>query len=399
MSEPPPAGGAAEGALEGIELVHLRLPLVSPWVTTFGVIDRRDVLLVRLVAGGVSGWGECVAQPEPTYSAEYVEGAADVLRRHLIPRVLGLAGGGDAPGRLAGRTVAAMGPVKGHPMAKTALEVAALDAGLRTTGRSLAVDLAARCEPPAGQPPRSVPAGVAVGITGDVASLLDEVGRRVEEGYLRVKLKIHPGWDIVPVAAVRSRWGPSELLLQVDANGTYASVTDPAAALRPLDDTELLLVEQPLGDDDLTGHAMLARALRTPVCLDETITSVATAAAALALGSCGVINIKAGRVGGVTEALRIHDLCRAASIPVWCGGMLETGVGRATNLALASLPGFTLPGDLSAADRFWADDIVTEPARLGLGGSIAVPDGPGLGVEVRTDLQPVTVRREWFAAP
>jgi O-succinylbenzoate synthase len=378
--------------LEGIELVHLRLPLVSPWVTALGTIDRRDVLLVRVVASGVSGWGECVAQPEPTYSAEYVEGAADVLARHLIPRVLRLAGMGAG----AGRVRAAMGAVKGHPMAKTALEVAALDAELRATGRSLAVDLAARCQPPAGPPPRSVVAGVAVGVTGEVAALVDEVARRVEEGYRRVKLKIHPEWDTVPVEAVRSRWGPAELLLQVDANGSYAGSEDPVAALRPLDDAELLLVEQPLGDDDLVGHAALAQALRTPVCLDESITSTATAASALALGACGVINLKMGRVGGVAEALRIHDLCRAASVPVWCGGMLETGVGRAANLALASLPGFTLPGDLSAADRFWADDIVTEPARLRPGGTIAVPDGPGLGVDVRPDLRSVTVRRDWY---
>jgi O-succinylbenzoate synthase len=291
-----------------------------------------------------------------------------------------------------------MAPVKGHPMARTALEVAALDAGLRAAGQSLAAYLATTCNPPAGDPPPSVPAGVAVGITGEVSSLLDEVARRVEEGYRRVKLKVHPGWDVVPVGAVRARWGPAELLVQVDANGSYAGADDPAAALRPLDDAGLLLVEQPLGDDDLLGHAALARTLRTPVCLDESITSAAVAATALVVGACSVINIKAGRVGGLAEAVRIHDLCRAASVPVWCGGMLETGIGRATNLALASLPGFTLPGDLSAADRFWADDIVTFPARLGPGGTIAVPDGPGLGVEVRADLGAVTVRREWYPA-
>jgi o-succinylbenzoate synthase len=385
------AAGTATGTLEGVELVHLRLPLNAPWITAHGVIDRRDVLLVRVVAGGISGWGECVAQPEPTYSSEYVEGAADVLVRHLIPRVLAV-----APPLRADRVVAAMAAVKGHPMAKTAVEVATLDAGLRAAGLSLAAYLATRCAPPAGDPPASVRAGVAVGITGEVASLLDEVARRVEEGYRRVKLKIQPGWDVVPVEAVRARWGPGELLVQVDANGSYAGLDDPYRALRALDEAGLLLVEQPLGDDDLLGHAALARALRTPVCLDESITSSAMAAAALALGACGVINIKPGRVGGVAEAVRIHDMCRAASVPVWCGGMLETGIGRATNLALASLPGFTLPGDLSAADRFWADDIVTLPARLGPAGTIAVPDGPGLGVDVRPDLAAVTVRRDWY---
>jgi O-succinylbenzoate synthase len=379
--------------LDGIELVHLRLPLVAPWVTALGKIEHRDVLLVRVVAGGISGWGECGAQPEPTYTSEYVEGAADVLVRHLIPRVLRLAGpiGTD-------RVMPGMGTVKGHPMAKTALEVAALDATLRHTGWSLAAYLATQCDPPAGAPPASVPAGVVVGVTGDLDLLLDEVARRVGEGYRRVKLKIHPGWDVGPVHAVRARWGPSELLLQVDANGSYAGVADPAAALRPLDDAGLLLVEQPLGDDDLVGHAALGRSLRTAVCLDESITSAASAASALALGACGVINVKAGRVGGLAEAVRIHDLCRAASVPVWCGGLLETGVGRATNLALASLPGFTLPGDLSAADRFWDEDIVAEPAHLDPDGRIAVPAGPGLGVDVRTDLAPVTVRRSWFPA-
>lgn len=243
-----------------------------------------------------------------------------------------------------------------------------------------------------------MPAGVVVGVTGDLDLLLDEVARRVDEGYRRVKLKIHPGWDVGPVHAVRSRWGPSELRLQVDANGSYAGVDDPAAALRPLDDAGLLLVEQPLGDDDLVGHAALGRSLRTAICLDESIISAAGAASALALGACTVINVKAGRVGGLAEAVRIHDLCRAASVPVWCGGMLETGVGRATNLALASLPGFTLPGDLSAADRFWADDIVVEPAHLDPGGTIAVPAGPGLGVDVRSDLAPVTLRRSWYPA-
>ncbi len=241
-----------------------------------------------------------------------------------------------------------------------------------------------------------MPAGVVIGVTGDTGLLVDEVARGVEEGYRRVKLKIHPGWDDRPVEVVRARWDPGALMVQVDANGSYAAVEDPVAALRPIDDAGLLLVEQPLGDDDLLGHAALARALRTPICLDESITSASVAASALALGACSVINIKAGRVGGLAEAVRVHDLCRAASVPAWCGGMLETGVGRATNLALASLPGFTLPGDLSAADHFWVDDIVTSPARLGPGGTIAVPDGPGLGVEVRGDLGSVTVRRTWY---
>jgi O-succinylbenzoate synthase len=241
-----------------------------------------------------------------------------------------------------------------------------------------------------------VVAGVAVGVAADLDALVEEVEGYVAAGYRRVKLKIHPGWDHAPVAAVRERWPASGLMVQVDANGTYAPVPDPAAALAALDGADLLLIEQPLGDEDLTGHARLGARLGTPICLDESITSSATAETALALGSCRVVNIKPGRVAGLLEAVRIHDRCAGAGVPVWCGGMLETGIGRAANLALASLPGFTLPGDLSAADRFWQQDIVTAPARLEPDGTIAVPAGPGLGVELRDDLDEVVVDRRWI---
>jgi O-succinylbenzoate synthase len=264
----------------------------------------------------------------------------------------------------------------------------------------LASHLGAVARPPAAEPPpAAVVGGVAVGVSDDVDALIGEVGGFVAVGYRRVKLKIHPGWDEEPVAAVRARWSPEQLMVQVDANGTYAGLADPAAALAALDDHDLLLVEQPLGDEDLLGHAALAKRIVTPVCLDESITSAAMAATALAVGACGVINVKPGRVGGLLEAVRVHDLCRAAGIPVWCGGMLETGVGRAANLALASLPGFVLPGDLSAADRFWSDDIVSDPAQLERDGTIAVPVGPGLGVAVRDDLGAAVVSRRWFPTP
>jgi O-succinylbenzoate synthase len=379
--------------LAGVEIVRLRLPLVAPWVTTMGVIDSRDVLLARAVVDGAEGWGECVAQPEPTYSSEYVDGAAAVLDRHLLPRLV------DGPPLVGPDGVAdRLAPVRGHLMAKATLEAAVLDAWLRVRGRSLAVDLARRAAPPSVAVPATVPAGVVVGITGSVEGLLAEVATRVAEGYRRVKLKIHPGWDVVPVAAVRDRWPTDELALQVDANGAYATRADPAGDLAPLDDLDLLVIEQPLADDDLLGHAALAARLRTRVCLDESLTSVGGVATALALGACSAVNLKAGRVGGPLEAVAIHDLCRRAGVPVWCGGMLETGIGRALNLALASLPGFTLPGDLSAADRFWAEDIVTRPARLTPDGTIAVPDGPGIGVELRADLAAVTVSRRWYRA-
>ncbi len=241
--------------------------------------------------------------------------------------------------------------------------------------------------------PRTVMAGVAVGVAGSVPALLDEVGQRVDEGYRRVKLKVHPGWDVEPVRAVRTAW--PDLALQVDANGAYAALTrgEALAALRQLDDQDLLLIEQPLGDDDLLGHQALSQALDTPICLDEAITSLAVAETALALRACEVINIKAGRVGGYLEAVRIHDACAERGVPVWCGGMLESGVGSAANLALATLDNFSLPGDLSASERFWATDIVTDPAVLRPDGTIAVPAGPGLGTEVK-DLRPWTIGSE-----
>lgn len=382
-------------SLDGIELVRLRLPLRSPWVTAAGRVLYRDVILVRVATDEAEGWGECVAQTEPTYTAEYVEGAWDVLARHLVPRLLAApVAPVDDP---AGLTASALGAVKGHPMAKAALETAVLDARLRATRTSFAAYLAGLSYV-SGAPAAAVTAGVAVGVAGDVDALTEEVSGYVAAGYRRVKLKVHPGWDVAPVTAVRERWAATDLMVQVDANGTYAGIGEPAAALAALDAFDLLLVEQPLGDDDLIGHAELARRLATPVCLDESITSAAVTETALALGSCRVVNIKPGRVGGLVEAVRVHDQCVAAGIPVWCGGMLETGVGRAANLALASLDGFTLPGDLSAADRFWQQDIVTTPARLEPDGTIAVPKGPGSGVELRADLDDVVVERRWFPA-
>ncbi len=385
----------------GVELVKLRLELRRPWKSPVGTFNHRDVLLVRAVVGTAEGWGECVAQGDPTYSSEYVEAAEDVLARHLIPRLLAApAQGPDAWAGPDGPTARALVAVKGHPMARASLEMAVLDAHLRAAGRSLASHLAGIAAPPRTEPPPvAVTAGVAVGVAETIEALGEEVAGFVADGYRRVKLKVHPGWDEEPVAALRDRWSPDELMLQVDANGSYATETDPAASLGRLDRHHLLLVEQPLADDDLLGHAALARRLTTPVCLDESITSPATTATALALGACGVVNVKAGRVGGLLDAVRIHDLCRAAGVAMWCGGMLETGIGRAGNLALASLPGFVLPGDLSAANRFWAEDIVTEPARLQPGGVIAVPTGPGLGVDLRTDLAARTLTRTWFAAP
>ena len=345
-----------------VELVRLDLPLAAPFRSAGGTVAVRDVLLVRVETDRGDGWAECVAQAAPTYTSEYVEGASAVLADHLVPRLF--AGG-----------PAALDSVAGHPMAKAALSSALLDADLRAFGRSLASHVgAARAR---------VPAGVAVGMAPDLDALLDEVGHWVGRGYRRVKLKVMPEWDVEPVAAVRQ--AHPDLALQVDANGSYRP-DRPAdgASLRRLDGFGLVLIEQPFPADALTAHAALAAVLETPVCLDESITSAAMAALALDLGACSIINVMAGGAGGIAEALAIHDLCVARDVPAWVGGMHETGLGRAEALALAALPGFTLPPDLSASDRYYVADIVTEPFALD-DGALTVPTGPGLGVELDLD--------------
>jgi O-succinylbenzoate synthase len=367
--------------LEGIELLRVRMPLVGVFQTSFGAEQDRDILLVRVRGDAGEGWGECVAPNDPLYSAEYVEGAQLVLERHLLPRVFAL------PDVTAETAVAAMAHVKGHPMAKAAVEMALLDAELRARGVSLAEHLGADRD--------RVPCGVSVGIHPDVPALLAAVEGYLDAGYVRVKLKIAPGWDVDPVRAVRERFG-EELLLQVDANCGYVPADIPR--LLELDDAGLLLIEQPFPEDDLQSHVELARRGRTPICLDETITSAAVARHAIAVGACSVINIKSGRVGGLLESLRIHDLCAEAGVPVWCGGMLETGIGRAANVALAALPNCTLPGDTSASSRYWERDLITEPFEL-QDGTLRVPAGPGLGVEVDPErLAEVTSAVTWCPA-
>ncbi|MGW6690858.1 o-succinylbenzoate synthase [Streptomyces sp. NPDC054961] len=363
--------------INGIELRRIAMPLKAPFRTSFGEETARDVLLLRVETPDGEGWGECVAMSEPRYNSEYVDGAAAAIRRFLVPAL---------PRHVRANTVAtALEPFKGHQMAKAALESAILDAELRASGQSLASCLGATRD--------RVPSGVSVGIMDSVPELLDAVEGFIAEGYLRIKLKIAPGWDVEPVRAVRERFGDA-LLLQVDANAAY-TLAD-ARHLERLDEFGLLLVEQPLADDDLVQHAELSRRLATPVCLDESVDSAAQAAAAISLGSCSIVNIKPGRVGGYLEARRIHDLCRAHGVAVWCGGMLETGIGRAANVALAALPGFTLPGDTSASSRYYAHDI-TPPFKLS-DGHLDVPDGPGIGVEpVPAILDEVTTSTEWIA--
>ena len=347
-----------------LRLHRIEMPLVRPFRTSFGVQEVRDVLLVEVVTDdGISGWAECVAMEWPGYSYEYVDGAVDVLTEHLIPRAV--SDGVLDPSLVHERLRRLMG----HPMAKAALETAVLDAWLRTEGRSLASYLGAVRD--------EVDCGVSVGIPVDESldSLLAEVSGYVDAGYRRIKLKIEPGWDVQAVRAVRESW--PDMLLQTDANQAYTR--SDGELLAAMDPFNLLLVEQPLPEDDLLGHAMLAEQIRTPVCLDESIISVATADTAIAFKATSVINIKPGRVGGYLEARAIHDLCRDRGIPVWCGGMLETGIGRAANVALAALPGFTLPGDTSASSRYFSVDI-TPPFVL-QDGRLRVPTGPGIGVD------------------
>ena len=367
--------------LTGVELRRIAMPLVSPFRTSFGTETARDVLLVRAVGDDAGeGWGECVAMSGPLYSSEHVEGAADVLRRFLVPM---LVAGGPLGG--AHEVASRLEPIKGHRMAKAALETAVLDAELRLSGRSFGRELGAVHD--------RVPCGVSVGIMDSVPQLLDAVAGYLDEGYVRIKLKIEPGWDVEPVRAVRERFG-DDVLLQVDANTAYTLADAPHLAR--LDPFDLLLIEQPLDEEDVLGHADLAARIRTPVCLDESIESARDAAAAIRLGACSIVNVKPGRVGGYLEARRIHDVCVAAGVPVWCGGMLETGLGRAANVALAALPGFTLPGDTSGSSRYFASDI-TEPFVLA-DGHLDVPTGPGLGVAPLPDrLEEVTTSSEWLS--
>jgi O-succinylbenzoate synthase len=347
--------------LQAVEMRRIKLSLVAPFETSFGVQTERDILLLKAITDAGDGWGECVAGEEPLYSSEYVDAAADVLLKHLLPRLLDR--------ELTASDVASLlKPVHGHNMAKAAIEMAVLDAELRKRGESFGKFFGA-VRP-------AVDCGVSVGIHGSIPELLKTVGGYLDQGYRRIKLKIKPGWDVEPVRAVREKFG--DVPLQVDANTAYT--LDQSAQLAKLDPFNLLLIEQPLPEDQVLAHAKLARKVRTPICLDESITSAQAAADAIEVGACKIINIKPGRVGGYLEGQRIHDVCASNGVPVWMGGMLETGLGRAGNVAMAAMADFTLPGDTSASDRYYHRDI-TEPFVL-KDGRLTVPTGPGLGVTV-----------------
>lgn len=326
-------------------MVRTRLALARPFVTAHGTETSREVLLVRaLAADGAEGWGECAAPAQPTYTGEWVDGAEAVLRRFLIPALLA----GRQPG------------VVGHPMAAAALEAAVLHLRLALAGTTLATW--------AGAVRDRVPCGVAVGIASSVDALVAEVAEHLAVGYSRVKLKVRPGWDVEPTAAVRATW--PEVALGVDANCAYRR-SDLDGAIAALDRLGLVEIEQPLPAADRVGLAEAVRRLRTPVCLDESVGSVADLETALALGAVGHVNLKPARVGGIVEALRIHDLARERDVPLWIGGMLDTGVAKSVNVALAALPGVTLPGDLPASRRWFTEDL-TDPWEVAADGTMAV---------------------------
>jgi O-succinylbenzoate synthase len=362
--------------VRAVELLLVELPLVRPFRTSFGEVSDKRCVLVRVETDEAEGWGECVADTRPDFSGEFNEGAWIVIRDFLVPALF-RAGDGDAAA-----AELAFGEVRGNPMAKAALLDAFVDAELRASGASLASWL--------GADRARVECGVSIGIAPSADALLEQVNGYLEQGYRRIKLKIEPGIDVDRVRVVRD--AHPGILLSVDANAAYSPAD--VDVFRSMDDADLLMIEQPLHHEDLLRHAELQALLRTDLCLDESIRSVADASVALELGACRIVNIKQGRVGGVLEAKRIHDLCLERGIPVWCGGMLETGVGRALNLALAALPGFTLPGDTSASARYFHDDL-TEPFELAPDGTMAVPAGPGIGVTPLPDrLRACVTRRE-----
>jgi O-succinylbenzoate synthase len=353
--------------LDQVELRLVRLPLNEPFETSFGAIDSRLIFLVKIVAGEFTGWGEVVAAEEPRYSYETVGTAFHVIRDYFGPALLG------QPLESLSDLVSRFSSFRGHNMAKAGLELAFMHLLAQIEQRPLWKVL--------GGERKQIPVGVSLGIQPTLDRILERVDRHLALGYQRIKLKIKPGWDIDIVAEVRRRH--PHILLSVDANSAY-KLSD-LELLKKLDDFKLLMIEQPLENDDIVDHAKLQQQLETSICLDESITGSRKAKQALELDSCRIINIKVGRVGGYSEALAIHDLCVARRVPVWCGGMLESGVGRAHNIALASLPGFTLPGDISASSRYFARDIIHPEVTVDPDGTIPVPDTPGLGFEVDED--------------
>ncbi len=362
--------------IERLELRLLRLPLVRFFETSFGRVYDRTFLLVRLDGGGVTAWGECVADNDPYYSAETVETAWHVIAAFLAPLVLGVRFGHPR------EVFPALRRVRGHHMAKAAVEMAAWDLFATQAGVPLSAAL--------GGTRACVAAGVSIGIQDSIEQLTDRVAAELADGYQRVKIKVKPGWDVAAAAAVRRRFG--QVPLMVDANAAYG--LEDAEHLARFDQFSLLMIEQPLDYDDIADHAALQRRLATPVCLDESVHSVRRGREAIDAGACRIINIKPGRVGGHGESIRLHDLCASRGVPVWHGGMLESGIGRAHNLHLSSLANFSLPGDVAASRRYYQPDLIDPPIDVAPDGTIGVPVGPGIGVHVVAErVERATIRQ------
>ncbi|HET7890728.1 MAG TPA: o-succinylbenzoate synthase [Candidatus Sulfotelmatobacter sp.] len=363
--------------IEAITLREIHMPLVHFFETSFGRTYSRRILLVTVHCEGVDGWGECVAGEDPFYSSEWIESAWPTLTKYLIPALLGkqIDSARDCPALYA--------KVRAHRMAKAALENALWDAEAVQKRQPLWKLL--------GGTRREISCGVSIGIQDSVEQLLEKIETELAAGYRRIKVKVKPGWDVNVLERIRSRW--SNITLSCDANSAYT--LDQVEHLRSFDQFNLLMIEQPLWNDDIYYHARLQKELRTSICLDESIVHARNAAHAVETGACRIINIKVGRVGGFSEALKIHDVCEAYKIPVWCGGMLETGIGRAHNIALSSKENFSLPGDVSASKRYWKEDIIDPEVQVSPQGMIAISDQPGTGYRVKPDLiEKLTVRKE-----
>ncbi|HEY3130257.1 MAG TPA: o-succinylbenzoate synthase [Acidobacteriota bacterium] len=362
--------------IERLTLREIRLPLVHYFETSFGRTDTRRILLLQLEADSLAGWAECTASEGPYYSHETIETAWNVIENFIAPFILKR--DIEHPTRLP----AEVEQIRGHNMAKGAIEAGLWDLFARAQSRPLHQMI--------GGTRKWIDCGVSIGIQKDIETLLGKIEREVAAGYQKIKIKIKPGWDAEIIENIRERY--PRIPLMADANSAY-TLKD-IDLLRRLDDFDLLMIEQPLRYDDIFEHAQLQASLQTPICLDESIKSYYDAKAALSLGSCRIINIKLGRVGGFASAKRIHDLCYAQGVPVWCGGMLESGIGRAHNIALSSLAGFTIPGDVSASKRYYKKDTVTHPVEVSPSGQIQVPSDPGIGYEPDVPfIESVTVRK------
>src|SRR5277367_2682777 len=360
-----------------ITLREIHLPLIAPFQTSFGTSTLRRIPLVEADVDGIIGWGECTAGEDPYYSYETVETAWHIIRDFLWPALKG------RELSSASEVFDIFARVRGHNMAKAAVDTAIWDAEAKQKNIPLAKLLGGTRE--------EISSGVSIGIQPSISELLAKVEKELAAGYQRIKIKIKPGSDIEPAKALRERF--PRIRLMVDANSAYT--LDDAALLKQLDAFYLIMIEQPLGDDDIYSHAALQRQLETPICLDECIHDYEHARAAIEIGACKIINMKLGRVGGHTAARQIHDLCQSKSIPVWCGGMLESGIGRAHNIAMSTLPNFTLPGDVSASRRYWSQDIIEPEVEVTARGTIRVPSAPGIGYTPRIDrIESLTKRRE-----